>query len=101
MTKQHSFFSSRVNNAGVQYVAPIEKFPATKWDSIIAINLSSAFHTTSSCIGGMKSRGWGRIINIASAHGLTVSAIADQHMPEQNRHTYITSPQPSSSGKPE
>jgi 3-hydroxybutyrate dehydrogenase len=62
-----------VNNAGIQFVAPIEEFPATKWDAIIAINLSSAFHTSRLCIPKMKRKGWGRIINIASAHGLVAS----------------------------
>jgi 3-hydroxybutyrate dehydrogenase len=63
-----------VNNAGIQYVAPIAEFPAEKWDAIIAINLSSAFHAMHAAIPGMKARGWGRIINIASAHGLVGSA---------------------------
>ena len=63
-----------VNNAGIQYVAPIANFPAEKWDAIIAINLSSAFHAMHAAIPGMKARGWGRIINIASAHGLVGSA---------------------------
>lgn len=63
-----------VNNAGIQYVAPIADFPAEKWDAIIAINLSSAFHAMHAAIPGMKARGWGRIINIASAHGLVGSA---------------------------
>lgn len=62
-----------VNNAGIQHVAPIQDFPAAKWDAIIAINLSSAFHTTAAAITGMRENGWGRIINIASAHGLTAS----------------------------
>lgn len=62
-----------VNNAGVQYVAPIEEFPPEKWDQIIAINLSSAFHTIRLAIPGMADRKWGRIINIASAHGLVAS----------------------------
>jgi 3-hydroxybutyrate dehydrogenase len=62
-----------VNNAGIQHVAPIEDFPTGKWDAIIAINLSSAFHTTAAAITGMRTNGWGRIINIASAHGLTAS----------------------------
>jgi 3-hydroxybutyrate dehydrogenase len=62
-----------VNNAGIQHVAPVEEFPVAKWDAILAINLSSAFHTTAAAIGGMKARGWGRIVNIASAHGLTAS----------------------------
>ncbi|MFA5537775.1 MAG: 3-hydroxybutyrate dehydrogenase [Gemmobacter sp.] len=62
-----------VNNAGIQHVAPIEEFPAERWDAIIAINLSSAFHTTAAALPGMRERGWGRVINIASAHGLTAS----------------------------
>jgi len=62
-----------VNNAGIQHVEKIEDFPVGKWDAIIAINLSSAFHTTRAAIAGMKQRGWGRIVNIASAHGLTAS----------------------------
>ena len=62
-----------VNNAGVQYVANVEEFPVDRWDSIIAINLSSAFHTIRCALPGMKNRNWGRIINIASVHGLVAS----------------------------
>jgi 3-hydroxybutyrate dehydrogenase len=62
-----------VNNAGIQHVAPIEEFPPEKWDAIIAINLSSAFHLTRHAIPGMKARGWGRVINLSSAHGLVAS----------------------------
>ncbi|MEM6382211.1 MAG: 3-hydroxybutyrate dehydrogenase [Pseudomonadota bacterium] len=62
-----------VNNAGIQYVAPVEDFPPAKWDAIIAINLTSAFHTIRAAVPGMKEKKWGRIINIASAHGLTAS----------------------------
>lgn len=62
-----------VNNAGIQYVAPVEDFPTDKWDAIIAINLTSAFHTTRAAITIMRENGWGRIINVASAHGLTGS----------------------------
>ena len=62
-----------VNNAGIQNVAPIEEFPAEKWDAIVAINLSSAFHTIRLTLADMKAREWGRIINIASAHGLVAS----------------------------
>ncbi|MEO0878616.1 MAG: 3-hydroxybutyrate dehydrogenase [Pseudomonadota bacterium] len=62
-----------VNNAGIQFVTKIEEFPEEKWDAIIAINLSSAFHTTKAVMAGMKERGFGRIINIASAHGLVAS----------------------------
>lgn len=62
-----------VNNAGVQHVAPLETFPSDKWDQILAINLSSAFHTTRLALPGMKQRRFGRIINVASAHGLVAS----------------------------
>jgi 3-hydroxybutyrate dehydrogenase len=62
-----------VNNAGVQHVAPIQSFPTEKWDQILAINLTSAFHTTAEALGPMRAQGWGRIVNIASAHGLTAS----------------------------
>ncbi|MYZ46443.1 3-hydroxybutyrate dehydrogenase [Propylenella binzhouense] len=62
-----------VNNAGVQHVARIEDFPPERWDAIIAINLSSAFHTIRAAVPGMREAGWGRIVNIASAHGLTAS----------------------------
>lgn len=62
-----------VNNAGIQHVAPVEDFPPAAWDRVIAINLSSAFHTTAAALPGMKARGWGRVINVASAHGLTAS----------------------------
>ncbi len=59
-----------VNNAGIQHVAAIEEFPPAKWDAIIAINLSAVFHATRAVLGGMKARRWGRVVNIASAHGL-------------------------------
>ena len=62
-----------INNAGIQHVDPIDQFPVGKWDAIIAINLSSAFHTTAVALGMMREAGWGRVINIASAHGLTAS----------------------------
>ena len=62
-----------VNNAGVQLVAPIEEFPAVKWDAILALNLSAVFHAMKAAIPGMKANKWGRIINIASAHGLVAS----------------------------
>ncbi|MEM7613903.1 MAG: 3-hydroxybutyrate dehydrogenase [Pseudomonadota bacterium] len=62
-----------VNNAGIQHVAPIPEFPAGKWDAIIAINMSSAFHTTAAALPHMRKAGWGRVVNIASAHGLTAS----------------------------
>ena len=63
-----------VNNAGIQFVAPIEDFPIEKWNAVIATNLSSAFYSCHSAVPGMRSKGWGRIINIASAHGLVASA---------------------------
>jgi len=62
-----------VNNAGIQFVSPIEEFPIDKWDQIIAINLCSAFHTIRAAVPGMKARKWGRIINTASAHSLVAS----------------------------
>ncbi|MBA4351445.1 MAG: 3-hydroxybutyrate dehydrogenase [Rhodobacter sp.] len=62
-----------VNNAGIQFVSPVEEFPIEKWNQIIAVNLSSAFHTIAAALPGMRAKGWGRIIDIASAHGLTAS----------------------------
>ena len=62
-----------VNNAGIQHVAPIDDFPPEKWDAILAINLSAAFHTTRLALPGMKRKGWGRVINVASAHALVAS----------------------------
>ena len=62
-----------VNNAGIQHVAPLDEFPPEKWDAIIAINLNSAFHTTRAALPAMKKKGWGRIVNIASAHALVAS----------------------------
>ena len=62
-----------VNNAGIQLVSPVEEFPRDRWDMIIDINMNSAFHTARAAIPGMKAKGWGRIINVASAHGLVAS----------------------------
>lgn len=62
-----------VNNAGIQYVAPIDEFPVDKWDAIIAINMNSVFHTTAAALPMMRRAGWGRVVNIASAHGLRAS----------------------------
>src|SRR5262249_25044277 len=62
-----------VNNAGIQVVAPVEEFPRAKWDAIIAINLSSSFHTTRFALPYMKSKKWGRIMNVAAAHALVAS----------------------------
>ena len=63
-----------VNNAGIQHVAPVEQFPEDKWDAVIAINLSSAFHATKAALPGMRAAKWGRVINIASTHGQVASA---------------------------
>ncbi|MBA4255308.1 MAG: 3-hydroxybutyrate dehydrogenase [Polaromonas sp.] len=63
-----------VNNAGIQHVAPIEAFPTERWDAVIAINLTSAFHTTRLALPAMQAAGWGRILNVASVHGLVASA---------------------------
>ena len=71
-----------VNNAGIQHVAPVDEFPVDKWDAIIAINLSSAFHATRAALPAMKQAKWGRVINIASAHGLVASP---------NKSAYIAS----------
>ncbi|MES0812798.1 3-hydroxybutyrate dehydrogenase [Roseibium sp. SCPC15] len=62
-----------VNNAGIQHVSPVDEFPVDKWDAIIAINLTSAFHAIQAALPGMKQRGWGRVINTASAHALVAS----------------------------
>jgi 3-hydroxybutyrate dehydrogenase len=62
-----------VNNAGIQHTSPVETFPHDRWDAVIAINLSSAFHATQAALPGMKARNWGRIVNIASTHGLVAS----------------------------
>jgi len=63
-----------VNNAGIQHVAPVEQFPVEKWDAILAVNLSAAFHAIRLALPQMKERGWGRIVNVASTHGLVASA---------------------------
>jgi 3-hydroxybutyrate dehydrogenase len=69
-----------VNNAGIQHVAPLQEFPVAKWDAILAINLSSAFHTTRLALPGMLANKWGRVINIASAHGLVGSAFKSAYV---------------------
>lgn len=71
--KAHGAVDIVVNNAGIQHVAAVESFPKEKWDAIIAINQSSAFHITKAALPGMQQRGWGRIINVASAHGKVAS----------------------------
>ena len=70
---RHGAVDILVNNAGIQIVSPIDEFPIDGWDRIIAINMNSAFHTARAALPGMKAKGWGRIINIASAHGLVAS----------------------------
>ena len=70
-----------VNNAGIQHLAPIEKFPISNWEEVISVNLTAHFHTIASVIEGMRSRGFGRIINISSVHGLVASA---------NRSAYVS-----------
>jgi 3-hydroxybutyrate dehydrogenase len=72
-TEQFGGVDILVNNAGIQHVAPIVEFPEERWDAVIAINLSAAFHATKAALPGMIARGWGRIVNIASAHGLVAS----------------------------
>jgi 3-hydroxybutyrate dehydrogenase len=69
-----------VNNAGIQHVAPVDEFPIEKWDAIIAINLSSAFHATRAALPAMKRAKWGRVINIASAHGLVASTFKSAYV---------------------
>jgi len=69
-----------VNNAGIQHVAPVDEFPPEKWDAILAINLSSAFHATRALLPAMKRAKWGRVINIASAHGLVASAFKSAYV---------------------
>jgi 3-hydroxybutyrate dehydrogenase len=71
--KAHGSVDILVNNAGIQFTAPVEDFPDERWDAIIAINLSAVFHGMKAAIPGMKAKGWGRIINVASAHGLVAS----------------------------
>jgi 3-hydroxybutyrate dehydrogenase len=63
-----------VNNAGMQHVAPVDEFPEDKWDQVLAVNLSAAFHATKAALPGMRQKRWGRVINISSAHGLVASA---------------------------
>lgn len=73
MMAEHAAVDILVNNAGMQHVSPVEDFPVDKWDKIIALNLTAAFHTSRLAIPHMKQQGWGRIINTASAHSLTAS----------------------------
>ncbi|MGE0715236.1 MAG: 3-hydroxybutyrate dehydrogenase [Alphaproteobacteria bacterium] len=70
---RHGRVDILVNNAGIQHVAPIDAFPPERWDAVLGINLSAAFHATRAALPGMRARGWGRIVNVASAHGLVAS----------------------------
>jgi 3-hydroxybutyrate dehydrogenase len=79
-----------VNNAGIQHVAPVEEFPIEKWDQIIAINLSSAFHSIRAALPGMKARKWGRIINTASAHSLVASPFKSAYVTAKHGLTGLT-----------
>ena len=79
-----------VNNAGMQHVAPVEEFPPEKWDAVIAINLSAAFHAIRAALPHMKARNWGRIINIASAHGLVASAQKSAYVSAKHRILGLT-----------
>ena len=79
-----------VNNAGIQFVSPIEEFPIEKWDAIIAINLSSAFHAIRAAVPGMKKRGWGRIINTSSAHALVASPFKSAYVSAKHGITGLT-----------
>ncbi len=79
-----------INNAGIQTVGPVETFPPERWDLIVAINMSSAFHTTRTALPGMKARGWGRIINISSAHGLVASPFKSAYVTAKHGITGFT-----------
>lgn len=79
-----------VNNAGIQTVEPVETFPPERWDLIIAINMNAAFHTTRAALPGMKTRGWGRIINISSAHGLVASPFKSAYVTAKHGITGFT-----------
>jgi 3-hydroxybutyrate dehydrogenase len=79
-----------VNNAGIQHVAPVEEFPIEKWDQIIAINLSSAFHAIRAALPGMKARKWGRIVNTASAHSLVASPFKSAYVTAKHGLTGLT-----------
>jgi len=79
-----------INNAGVQFVSPIDEFPENRWDLIIGVNLSSSFHTSKAVWGGMKERGSGRIINITSAHGLRASAFKSAYVASKHGVTGLT-----------
>jgi 3-hydroxybutyrate dehydrogenase len=79
-----------VNNAGIQHVAPIDEFPTAKWDAILSINLSAAFHAMRAAVPGMKARGWGRIVNVASAHGLIASPFKAAYVAAKHKLVGLT-----------
>ncbi len=79
-----------VNNAGVQTVAPVDEFDPARWDLIVAINMSAAFHATRAALPGMKARGWGRIINVSSAHGLVASPFKSAYVTAKHGITGFT-----------
>jgi 3-hydroxybutyrate dehydrogenase len=79
-----------INNAGIQYVAPIDEFPTEKWDAIIGINMSSCFHTSKAVWPGMKAKSWGRIINITSAHALRASEFKSAYVTAKHGITGLT-----------
>src|SRR5258706_9399849 len=79
-----------INNAGIQHVAPIEEFPIDKWDAIIGINLSAAFHSIRAAVPGMKARKWGRIVNTASAHSLVASPFKSAYVTAKHGLTGLT-----------
>ena len=79
-----------VNNAGIQFVSPVDEFPEAKWDAIESINLSSSFHTIKAGLPGMKKKGWGRIVNIASAHGLIASPFKSAYVAAKHGQVGLT-----------
>ncbi|MFC2187735.1 3-hydroxybutyrate dehydrogenase [Fulvivirgaceae bacterium LMO-SS25] len=79
-----------INNAGIQFVSPIEEFPTERWDAIIGVNMTSCFHTSKAVWTGMKDRNWGRIINITSAHGLRASAFKSAYVAAKHGVTGLT-----------
>jgi 3-hydroxybutyrate dehydrogenase len=79
-----------VNNAGIQFVSPVDEFPEAKWDAIQSINLSSSFHCIKAALPGMKTKGWGRIVNIASAHGLIASPFKSAYVAAKHGQVGLT-----------
>ncbi|MEK9971757.1 MAG: 3-hydroxybutyrate dehydrogenase, partial [Ferrovibrio sp.] len=79
-----------VNNAGIQFVSAVDEFPEAKWDAIESINLSSSFHTIKAALPGMKQKGWGRVVNIASAHGLVASPFKSAYVAAKHGQVGLT-----------